>query len=168
MVSASIPDLLAIDPGTTHSAWVRFVRGVPTAFAWESNQQTLRRVLHHISPVASVVCEQVESYGMPVGREVFETVRWCGRYEQAFTGTGDDHERWHYLPRRAVKLEICNSARANDASIRQALIDMYGGKDKAIGRKAAPGPLYGVSGDVWAALAVGITFLRAKPASEAA
>ena len=66
------------------------------------------------------------------------------------------------MPRRRVKLELCNSVRANDASIRQAVIDIYGGKDRAVGRKATPGPLYGVSGDVWAALAVGITHLRER------
>jgi hypothetical protein len=28
----------------------------------------------------------------------------------------------------------------------------------AIGRKAAPGPLYGISRDVWSALAVAVTY----------
>ena len=37
--------------------------------------------------------------------------------------------------RQEVKLHLCNSARAKDANIRQALIDRFGGKDKAIGRK---------------------------------
>ena len=45
-----------------------------------------------------------------------------------------------------------------DANIRQALIDRYGpGKDRAIGRKLSPGPLYGLSGDCWSALAVAVT-----------
>lgn len=32
------------------------------------------------------------------------------------------------------------------------------GKEKAIGKKATPGPLYGVVGDEWAALAVAVTW----------
>jgi hypothetical protein len=40
--------------------------------------------------------------------------------------------------------------RAKDANIRQALIDKLG----AVGTKKAPGPLYGISGHLWAALAV--------------
>ena len=67
----------------------------------------------------------------------------------------------HPLPisrigRKAVKIHLCGSMRAKDPNIRQALIDRYGGSS-AIGRKATPGPLYGVAGDVWAALAVAVT-----------
>jgi hypothetical protein len=58
-----------------------------------------------------------------------------------------------------VKLHLCKSTKANDASIRQALIDRYGpGKERAIGTKKAPGPLYGVKADVWAALALAVTW----------
>jgi hypothetical protein len=165
-----IDSLMAIDPGTTRSAWVKFVRGVPTSYGLDDNPTALRKVGAYIGPGAQVVCEQIESYGMAVGREVFETVRWAGRFEQAFLGLNGSpaHACWHYLPRRAVKLEICGQPRAKDANIRQALIDLYGGKDKAIGKKAAPGPLYGMAGDVWAALAVGITFIRQQQHRSAA
>lgn len=61
------------------------------------------------------------------------------------------------LPRRAVKLALCGDSRAKDANIRQALIDRFGGS-AAIGRKAAPGPLYGISRDVWSALAIAVTY----------
>lgn len=39
-----------------------------------------------------------------------------------------------------------------------ALIDRFGGKDAAIGRKATPGPLYGITKDLWSALAIAITY----------
>ena len=61
------------------------------------------------------------------------------------------------LPRRAVKLALCGDSRARDANIRQALIDRFGGS-AAVGRKAAPGPLYGISRDVWSALAIAVTY----------
>jgi hypothetical protein len=60
--------------------------------------------------------------------------------------------------RRDVKLHICGSQRAKDANIRQALIDCYGGKVEAIGKKKAPGPLYGISSHAWSALAVAQTW----------
>jgi hypothetical protein len=98
---------------------------------------------------------------MAVGAEVFETCVWAGRFI----------ERWYRNPRRPthlrvyrrdVKLHLCGSMRAKDANVRQALIDRYGpGKEKAIGRKAAPGPLYGISGDCWAALGVAVTAAEA-------
>src|SRR3990167_6090451 len=54
---------------------------------------------------------------------------------------------------------LCHDSRAKDGNIRAALIDRFGpGKDRAIGRKATPGPLFGVSSDVWSALAIAVTF----------
>ena len=47
---------------------------------------------------------------------------------------------------------------AAGARTRHALIDRFGGKDAAIGRKAAPGPLYGISRDMWSALAIAVTY----------
>jgi hypothetical protein len=61
------------------------------------------------------------------------------------------------LPRRAVMLALCGDSRAKDANIRQALIDRFGGP-AAVGRKAAPGPLYGIARDVWSALAIAVTY----------
>ncbi len=86
------------------------------------------------------------------GAEVFETVRWAGRFEEAC----------HPIPvvsltRKAVVLHLCHDQRAGDPNIRRVLLDRFGG-DGAKGTKAHPGPLYGISGDVWAALAVAVTY----------
>ena len=99
-----------------------------------------------------IVIEKVESFGMAVGAEVFETVYWSGRFAEAAYPIPVER-----IGRKAVKMHLCGSMRAKDANIRQALIDRYGGPD-AIGKKASPGPLYGISGDVWSALAVAVTY----------
>jgi hypothetical protein len=99
-----------------------------------------------------VVIEKVESYGMAVGAEVFDTVWWAGRFAEAA-----ERVPVVMLPRRAVKLALCGDSRAKHANIRQALLDRFGGSS-AIGRKAAPGPLYGISRDVWSALAIAVTY----------
>lgn len=140
--------LLAIDPGTIESAYVVMDGLKVVSFAKETNDM----VVYKAKQFDDVVLEMVASYGMPVGREVFETVFWTGRFFQA---SGVPNR----LYRQDVKLHLCKSPKANDASIRQALIDRYGpGKDKAIGTKKAPGPLYGVTKDVWAALALAVTW----------
>ena len=55
-------------------------------------------------------------------------------------------------------MHLCGSAKAKDSNIRQAIIDRYGGDPKrCIGTKKAPGPLYGISADQWAALALALT-----------
>jgi hypothetical protein len=147
--------ILAIDPGPTMSAWVEYRRGLPVAFGKEANPAVLLVIGRSDSRRFAI--ESVASYGMAVGAEVFETCVWSGRFIQQWAIFGD-HSRPIRVYRKDVTLHLCGSARAKDKNVRQALIDRYGpGKDKAIGRKASPGPLYGISADVWAALAVAVT-----------
>jgi hypothetical protein len=146
--------VLAIDPGTTKSGWVRLEGGVPVDFD-KSENYVLRDIIASGHPSDQVVIEMVASYGMAVGAEVFETCVWIGRlFEVAVEHSVIDPIRVY---RRDVKLHLCGQTRAKDANVRQALIDRYGGKDKAIGKKASPGPCYGMSGDVWQALALAVT-----------
>ncbi len=121
----------------------------------------LLRAVDDLAPDV-VVIEKVESYGMAVGAEVFDTVLWAGRFAEAA-----HRVPVVMLPRRAVKLALCADSRAKDANIRQALIDRFGGS-AAIGRKAAPGPLYGISRDVWSALAIAVTYTLGREGVEAA
>jgi hypothetical protein len=147
--------VLAIDPGSEQSAYVLYDGTRPLLFGKKENEE-LRGSLKAselIRHADLLLIEMVASYGMAVGSEVFETVWWTGRFVEAW----DDP--FLRLYRRDVKLHLCGQARAKDANIRQALIDRFGpGKDKAIGTKAKPGPLYGVRADVWAALAVAVTY----------
>lgn len=147
--------ILALDPGTTRSALVA-LDGLTVVGAWLEPNEAIRARLRfgQWSPAAAVlVVEQVESFGMAVGAEVFETVWWAGRFAECWAGPSAR------LTRRSVKLHLCGTARAKDANIRQALLDRYGpGKERAVGIKASPGPLYGLKADLWAALAVGVTY----------
>ena len=95
--------------------------------------------------------EMVASYGMPVGKEVFRTVWWSGRFAQAWIHYQRSEPIEVY--RKDVKLYLCNSPRAKDANIRQALIDLIGPQ----GTKKNPGPTYGVKSHAWAALGVAVT-----------
>lgn len=147
--------ILAIDPGPTQSAFVLYDGAIYDSGKW-GNPDLLIRIRRDFLEVDAVVIEKVESFGMAVGAEVFETVFWSGRFAEAASPIPVDR-----IGRKKVKLHLCGSMKAKDANIRQALIDRYGGPD-AIGRKATPGPLYGISGDVWSALAVAITYTETK------
>jgi hypothetical protein len=96
---------------------------------------------------------------MPVGKEVFDTCIWTGRFIQAHKEAHGLKAEHTLVYRKDVKIHFCHSMKAKDSNIRQALIDRFGGKDKAIGKKNAPGPLYGVSKDMWQALAVGLFWM---------
>lgn len=148
--------ILAIDPGCEQSAWCYLVDGMPEHAEKIPNDATLT-VLREGCPYrdATLAVEMIASYGMPVGREVFETCLWIGRFIEAWAARGG---RYKLIYRRDVKLFLCESARANDANIRAALIDLYGpGKERAVGLKRTPGPLFGIKGDEWSALAVALT-----------
>jgi len=180
-------DILAIDPGTTKSGWVFMVNGKPVDHGWFDNEKiyTLLKMYQCV-----VVIEDVGHYGMPVGRDVFETIRWTGRFD--YLATEICKLELVYMKRADVKLHLCFSPRANDSTVRQAIIDKYGGDRIAIGGKKCkqckgkgwtgrsrekcshcgdgtgifdgtgyetpPGPLKGISGHVWAALGVGLTY----------
>ncbi len=155
--------ILAIDPGPIESAWVLWDGARLEAFAKEPNEAVLARVKHVRGNVSACLIEQIVSFGMPVGGEVFETCFWSGRFAEAFGA--DDVYR---VPRLTVKLHLCQDSQAKDANVRRALVDRFGGKDAAIGKKSAPGPLYGLSGDSWAALALAITWLDQENSAVAA
>lgn len=144
---------IAVDPGNERSALVWFDTG--TARPYDSmivrNEEAVELVRDE-----RIVCEMIASYGMPVGREVFETCVWIGRFWQAASSC-------ELVYRRDVKLHLCGSARAKDANVRQALLDLYGGK-AAVGTKKKPGPLHGFRKDLWAALAVAVTYAEAPHA----
>jgi hypothetical protein len=84
---------------------------------------------------------------MPVGSEVFETCYFIGKMMGVC-------EMWDtfVVPvyRKDIKMHLCGQTKAKDGNIRQALLDKYGIQ----GKKKTPGPTYGISEDVWSALAV--------------
>lgn len=141
--------ILAIDPGTTHSGIV----------LWDGNR-VLESHPHMLNGAVRlnlmlewtahrIVCEWVACYGMAVGKEVFETCRFCGRIQEICESR---EQPLAFITRPEVKLRLCNSARAKDPNVRQAIIDRCGGKESI--KKG--GPLYGVSSHAWSALAAAI------------
>lgn len=105
------------------------------------------------------VIEMVASYGMPVGKEVFDTCVWIGRFTQQADEIGKEYK---YIYRKDEKMNICNSMKAKDSNIRQALIDRFG----EVGTKKNPGWFYGFKTDIWQAYAVGVTYLDMQKRGE--
>jgi len=143
-------NILAIDPGCTESAWVQLHDRELIGSGKLPNRDVLSLVRTLGGDV--LVVESVASYGMAVGFEVFETCVWTGRYIEAWESRNRVSAR---IYRADIKLHLCGTMKAKDGNIRRVLLDLYGG-DGAVGTKKKPGPLYGVSGDVWAALAVAV------------
>jgi hypothetical protein len=147
--------ILAIDPGTEQSGWCIFDRGAVRMSGVEQNDDMLMRIRE--MQYEALAIEMIASYGMAVGREVFETCVWIGRFVQV----SRDPDAVQLVYRRDVKLHLCGTTKAKDPNVRQALLDMFprtgGGKCPQVGVKSAPGPLYGVSSHAWPALGVAVT-----------
>lgn len=153
--------LLAIDPGNTESAYTLIDVDTcrPLKFGKIPNLD-LRDRLWTAAPSAieadRAVIEMVASYGMPVGREVFETCVWIGRFHTAIEAHTGDEPTLVY--RQPIKLHHCGSARAKDSNITQALVDRFapGQPNRGKGTKASPGWFYGFAADVWQAYALAV------------
>jgi hypothetical protein len=151
--------ILAIDPGTEQSAWVTYDQASHAVLrkAIEPNPDLLKRIRHNglDRSHALLAVEMVQSFGMPVGQEVFETVLWTGRFVEAWGGP------WTKVYRKDVKLHLCRTTRAKDSNVRQAILDRFprtgGGKTPQVGVKANPGPLYGCKSHLWSALGIALT-----------
>jgi hypothetical protein len=141
------PIVLGIDPGTVQTAFALWNGQKVVECDIVPNQKMLEMLRgEHWAPIPIFV-EMVASYGMPVGKEIFETVLWIGR----FVETWDLRDRaWKLVYRQEVKLFHCHTSKAKDSNIAQALRDKYG----EVGTKKTPGPLYGVKKDIWSALAI--------------
>lgn len=152
--------ILAIDPGPTESGFAVFSGGGVLSSGTRSNAGMLDMLRNDLTRLTTDVLaiEMIASYGMAVGREVFETCVWIGRFQQAW----HQPEAVRLVYRKDVKMHLCGSPRAKDANIRQALLDLIGPS----GTKKAQGPTYGVTGHAWPALAVAVTAAAELPVLE--
>ena len=102
-----------------------------------------------INPLGAVdvAIEMVASYGMAVGKTVFDTCVWIGRFEQAARYYGANSVN-KSIPRVDEKMNLCHSMKANDSTIRQALVDRFAPDtpNKGKGNKKKPRILFTGSG----------------------
>ena len=148
--------VLAIDPGPLQTGYALMNGLEVERFGIVENEFLMSRALPGYGRYPDLMAyEMIACYGMPVGAEVFDTCIWIGRFIERFMADSKP------VFRRDVKHHLCNSAKAKDGNIRQAIIDKYpptgGGKTPQIGTKAQPGPLFGITSHVWPAIGVGLT-----------
>jgi hypothetical protein len=154
--------VVGIDPGPEQSAYVEFNgRRVCRHGILPNKEMNGMITFFAHSPI---FIEMIASYGMAVGASVFNTCTAIGWMEAVADSWGIEAQR---VFRKDVKLHLCQSPRAKDANVRQALIDRLGPQ----GTKKAPGPTYGIKSHEWAALAVAVygwdqTFGRASGLSK--
>ncbi len=145
--------VIGLDPGCSESGLVVWDGERVCHSIIAPNEEIIRTL--RIWSAMHLVVEMISGMGMTVGQTTFETCVWIGRFIEAFDPSG---ELIHRVPRGEVKMHLCGNMRAKDKNVRQSLLDRFGGKKAAIGKKAAPGPLYGVTSHKLSALAVCLTW----------
>lgn len=175
--------ILAIDPGPTESAVIALGGTTVYYHAKLPNAAVLAELGRDAWGAQVLAVEMIASYGMSVGAEVFQTCVVIGRMVQEWDRDGAPPSI--LVPRLTAKLHVCKSAKAKDSNVRQGLLDLWGGDSVALakrtkcgtckgkgytrrpdgscmmchgsGKVGTDGPLVGLSGDEWAALAVAVT-----------
>lgn len=161
--------VFAVDPGTVESGWVVLSRDLTILQKGKSeNIVLLRKILPCLGlkyPDARLVIEDMQSFGKPVGNEVFKTAQFSGRIAEAWFNLRGQEAVFQKttLMRRYI---TGFSKGGKDSDVRRGIMDIYANEtgyleDTAlIGKKKAPGPLFGVVNDIWLALGHAITFFR--------
>jgi hypothetical protein len=139
--------ILSIDPGTSLSAFVVLETEDYKILDKGKVENDVLIGMVRTGYFDMLAIEGFQSFGMPVGKEVFDTSYYIGRLLQIAEDLGS---KTRMVYRSDVKLHHCLTPRAKDANIRQVMLDRFG----AQGTKKSPGVTYGISKDMWSALAI--------------
>ena len=145
-------EILSIDVGTTETGFCIINKETykPIRFGKISNEDLLDIVRNE--EYDTLIYEEFQSYGMPIGVSTITSITWNGRYMQIAL---DREKKVDYIYRKEEKMNLCGSMKAKDSNIRQALIDRFG----EVGTKKNKGFFYGFKKDIWSAYAVGVTWI---------
>lgn len=150
--------VLGIDPGTERSGWVLF-DGARVLQAGVSTNYEVLMACYSAACAAANACaiEEFVGMGQPGGSSTLTAARWAGRFEEAWRSGGGRAHRQIAAPVLVTRLRAKTHLRdrtgtmpIGDAGVRRQLIQLFGDP----GRKASPGPTYGVTSHAWSALAV--------------
>ena len=152
--------ILAVDPSNKeHTAYVFINEETyePVKFGMCGAEEMLQLLDNYFNIIDHVAIEMVASYGLPVGRDVFETCIFIGRMLEHIRDGN-----YTYIYRKDVKLNLCGRMQGvNDSTVKQALINRFAKFDFRSGKgtKKNKDFFYGFKGDIWQAYAVGVTYL---------
>lgn len=151
-------EILALDVGTEQSAYclIESTNYELLSFGKIKNDKLLDIVKTY--NYERLIYEEFQSYGMPIGVTTITSITWNGRYIQSAL---DRDKMVCPIFRKEEKINLCGSMKAKDSNIRQALIDRFAKFDFKSGKgtKKNPDTFYGFRADIWAAMAVGVTYL---------
>lgn len=171
--------IMAIDPGTTESAYVILDDQYQILSADKVGNDVILSIIADAPGLDAVIIEDIEprysstdrsAAGAVMGQSTIETIKAFGRFswQAALRGlmVGSifrRDERSCLIPTKRNGLPPLpeTAPKHADGQIRASLIRRFARHDKERGRgtKANPDTFYGFRGDMWQAMAVGVTWL---------
>jgi len=151
-------NILSIDPGNKQSGYYYVSKKDKRLFDLIDNEILLNLINKQYGIIDKLVIEMVASYGMAVGQTIFDTCVWIGRFQQVAVMNNIEVE---LVYRKDVKLHLCNSVRAKDSNVKQALIDRFAMNpniNHGKGHKSSPDFFYGFKKDIWQAFALWVYY----------
>ena len=164
--------LLAIDPGTTQSAYAMIREDYSIISAAKVDNEAVLQLVKD-GEYDELVIEHMEARHVKnsvIGAETYETCYWIGRYKQAAIDRGNpvhevyrSQERKRLVPTKKNKLppHPASVGSSADAQIRATLIRRFARHDMKNGKGTAKNKdvFYGFARDMWSAYAVGVVYL---------
>jgi len=130
--------IIGIDPGQYESAYVLVPEIGPLECLYTDNEKIVRRVYGLWSRAHHLAIEGIEYRESPTGSSTFETCYWIGEFRAIWRIYCQvDLERFRIIKPRTIRQVLGGN------KIKHILWERYGpGRDKAVGTKKNPGPLY--------------------------
>lgn len=153
--------ILGIDPGSQFSAWIIYQPGMKpifNGFGKEPNDEVCKRIESTKDLWEILVIEKVATYINPYAKsgglsgDVIDTAIVIGRFQQVANYCKKESI---LMTRRAITTTVTGLSKCGDKEVRAALIKRFGEQ----GTLNNPGPCYGISSDIWSALACSAAYI---------
>lgn len=118
--------VLGIDPGTTETGYCLIDDNYNIHTAGKLPNGEFLTLIGQMQ-ASHIACESIQSYGMAVGREVFETAYFIGEIRCISRLMGIPFDLY---PRPEYAKSICGVSKINDSVLRQSLLLRFGGDKK--------------------------------------
>ena len=149
--------LIAIDPGPVYSALVVVTDNYRPVVCMKAKNEVVEDYLRN-AEFDELVIEMISSYGLPVGKSVFDTCVEIGRLAEIGKSKGRDAVLFY---RKDVKKSICGTMKSKDSDVIAALTLRFAPGDPNYGKgtKDMPGWFFGFKADIWQAYALAVAYI---------
>lgn len=154
--------MFALDPGSEKSGFVYLDLDTLEIFKFGKVPNSDIRLEVDLLEFDYFVTEGIQSYSSKFANTVIATTLFIGAILERVSLNAPCAKRRVFSP-KTIRSIVAKTSQASDSMIREAVLDIFAKhlsipKENLIGTKKEPGPLHGVTKDVWQALGLALAF----------